>query len=268
MVWKTIERRFREEKSSKLKAACSNCLYDAPSTRLQFRLLEVVLPAQQPLLAPTVLNMSVSICTQCFARLRPTHKTSAAFSRAFSTTTSQAGSPSGRKVRHSKAGYRESTNHKAAKKKTRVVPKLPLVGERKALRKRIVLSNTNALEIQGMQDLNVRNMTDESQIGKVLGLNSEVLDHLREVKAFKPTQNWNMFRKPGTLIRRESVELGRSFLDVMADDEGKQPRTIRRIIAGERSTGKSLMLLQAMSMAFMNQWVVIHVPEGSSHSSL
>jgi small subunit ribosomal protein S29 len=142
------------------------------------------------------------------------------------------------------------------------VPKLPLIGERKALRKRIVLSNTNALEVQGMQDLSVTNMADETRIGQVLGLKGELLDQLRDVKAFKPTQNWNMFRRPGTLMRRESVELGRTVMDVNTGLVEERPRTVRRIIAGEQSTGKSLMLLQAMSMAFMNEWVVINVPEG------
>jgi small subunit ribosomal protein S29 len=146
--------------------------------------------------------------------------------------------------------------------KPRVVPKLPMIGERKALRKRIILSNTNALEVRGMQDLNVKNMADDDQIGQVLGLNGELLDQLREVKAFKPTQNWKMFRRPGTLMRRESVELGRTILDVKAGQAVEVSRTVRRIIVGSRSTGKSLMLLQAMSMAFMNQWVVINVPEG------
>lgn len=137
-----------------------------------------------------------------------------------------------------------------------------MVGERKAQRKRIVLSNTNALEVQGLQDLGVKNIADEAQIGQVLALSGELLDQLREVKAFKPTQNWNMFRKPGTLMRRESVEMGRTVLDVEQGHVEERPRTVRRIIAGERSTGKSLMLLQAMSMAFLNGWVVINVPDG------
>lgn len=119
-----------------------------------------------------------------------------------------------------------------------------------------------------MQDLSVQNMADETQVGQVLGLNGELLDQLREVRAFKPTQNWNMFRKPATLMRRESVELGRTVLDIKAGHAEEKPRTVRRIIDGERSTGKSLMLLQAMSMAFMNGWVVINVPEGMFRSSV
>lgn len=137
-----------------------------------------------------------------------------------------------------------------------------MIGERKALRKRIVLSNTNALEVQGIQDLNLHNMAEQSQIGQVLGLNGGLLDQLREINAFKPTQNWNMFRKPGTLIRRESVELARTLMDVMAGYAEDKPRTVRQIVAGDRGTGKSLMLLQVAAMAFLNEWVVINVPEG------
>ena len=143
-----------------------------------------------------------------------------------------------------------------------------MIGERKALRKRIVISNTNALEVPGLRELNVKNMVDEAQIGQMLALNGELLDQLREVRAFKPTQNWSMFRKPSTLMRRESVELGRTILDVSVGQAEERPRTVRRIIAGERGTGKSLMLLQAMSMAFLNDWVVINVPEGRLGSPL
>ena len=198
---------------------------------------------------------------ECFTRLRISQQARNIPSRNFSTTKSVAASASGPKTKRNKAAYRESTNARVARKK-RAVGKLPMIGERKALRKRIVLSNTNALEIHGMQDLNINNMMDEAQIGKVLGLNGELLDHLREAKAFKPTQNWNMFRKPGTLMRRESVELGRTIMDVISGHSEESPRTVRRIVTGERSTGKSLILLQAMSMAFLNGWAVIHVPEG------
>ncbi len=143
-----------------------------------------------------------------------------------------------------------------------------MIGERKALRKRIVISNTNALEVQGLRDLNVKNMMDEAQIGQMLALSGELLDQLRDVRAFKPTQNWHLFRQPSTLMRRESVELGRTVWDISAGQVQGRPRTVRRIIAGERGTGKSLMLLQAMSMAFLKDWVVINVPEGRLHSPL
>lgn len=203
--------------------------------------------------------MSLSMCTDCFARLRITQKMQTTTSQNFSTTTPH--TAKGAPARKAKLGWRVSPGNRAWRP-PRVVPKLPMIGERKALRKRIVLSNTNALEVQSMQDLNAKNMTDKTQIGRVLGLDGELVDQLRNVKAFKRTQNWNMFRKPGTLIRRESVELARTLQDVKASHAEEKPRTVRRIISGEKSTGKSLMLLQAISMAFLNDWVVINVPEG------
>ncbi len=77
-----------------------------------------------------------------------------------------------------------------------------------------------------MQDLDAGNMADEAQVGQILGLEGELLDRLRDVKAFKPTQNWNMFRKPGTLVRRESVELGRTVMDIKAGQRDGRPRTV------------------------------------------
>ena len=142
-----------------------------------------------------------------------------------------------------------------------------MIGERKALRKRIVLSNTNALEVQGMDDLAVDNMADSTQLGQVLALPGDTIDQLRHLKAFKPTQNWNMFRKPGTLMRRESIALGRTIVDIDTGSKEHRPRSARRIMAGDRNTGKSLILLQAMSMALLHNWVVIHIPEGMNIST-
>lgn len=168
--------------------------------------------------------------------------------------------PSGPQVKVYK--LRESRSARFKKKK-RERAKPPAVGERKAARKRIVLSNPNALEIKGMEDLTTANMADIGQVGRVLGLNGALLDQLRDLKAFKTTQNWSMFRRPATLIREETVQMGRQLSNVnesIASQDG--PRTVRQIITGERATGKSMLVLQAMSMALLNQWIVIHVPEG------
>src|SRR5213078_924424 len=104
--------------------------------------------------------------------------------------------------------FRESTSAKIKKKARRERPKPPAAGERRALRKRIVLSNTNELAIPDIEDLTPLNMSDEGRVGQVLGLEGALLDQLREAKAFKPTQNWNMFRRPATLVRKETVALG------------------------------------------------------------
>ncbi|KAI9780919.1 MAG: 37S ribosomal protein S23 mitochondrial [Candelina submexicana] len=158
------------------------------------------------------------------------------------------------------------------KTKTRVSKgKPPNPGERKAMRKRIVLSNTNALEVTGMQDLNEDTMVDMRLRGQVIGLpgslgasTDSVVDQLRAVEAFKTTQGWGLFRRPGMLIRRESVELGKLLAGIVGEGEKK---TIRRVYTGEKGNGKSMMLLQAMAMAYLKGWIVISIPEGSYPSS-
>ena len=112
------------------------------------------------------------------------------------------------------------------------------------------------------------NMADQGRIGQVLGLEGALLDQLRDAKAFKPTQNWNMFRRPATLIRKETVSIGQNIQEVNDSLQGEElaALTLQRLIAGERSTGKSLLLLQAMSMAYMNNWIVLNVPEGMTIS--
>ena len=210
----------------------------------------------------------MSVCARCLFRrtlsLR-TNTTAIYATSSFHTSTVQYANPNKKKtVTSQPAKFRESTSAKIKTKK-RERPRPPLVGERKAQRTRIVLSNTNALEIHGMPDLTADNMADEEVVGQVLGLQGPLLDQLREAKVFKRTQNWGMFRKPATLIRRESVEMGKLVQGVnesTSDDQGLGSLVVRRIIAGERSTGKSLLLLQAMSIALMNGWIVISVPEG------
>ena len=158
--------------------------------------------------------------------------------------------------------------------------KPPAPGERKAMRKRIVLSNTNALEVPGLRDLDktldeelVKLSADKSEgkeltqtwllgedlglVGKVVGLDGATVDSLRAVEAFKTTQGWGLFRRPSTLIREESVLLSGK----MADAE-KKKEALRLVIDGEKGTGKSLMLVQAMATAFVRGWVVINIPEG------
>ena len=217
--------------------------------------------------------MSSSICASCLFRLRilsklklPSHSITLTATQSFHTTPFQLASVVKKKSGPIKTKkFRESASV-AIKKKRRERPKPPAVGERRALLKRIVLSNTNALEIPGMEDLTRENMTDGARVGQVLGLEGNLLDQLREAKVFKPTQNWNMFRRPATLIRKETVALGRSIQEVNDGLNGKElgALTQQQIIAGERSTGKSLLLLQAMSMAYLNNWIVLNVPEGIS----
>ena len=44
--------------------------------------------------------------------------------------------------------------------------------------------------------------------------------------------------------------------------QSSSDKVVRQVLAGGRISGKSLLLLQAMSMAYLNRWVVINIPEG------
>ncbi|KAL8629911.1 hypothetical protein Q9189_004348, partial [Teloschistes chrysophthalmus] len=136
----------------------------------------------------------------------------------------------------------------------------PAPGERKAFRKRIVLSNVNALDVPGMQEINAHNMGDESLRGHVLRLPGTVVDRLRAAEAFKPTQAWGMFSRPGFLMRKETLELARMVEDISSDGEDSG-ETVRMILVGQKESGKSMLLLQGMTMALLKGWTVINLPE-------
>lgn len=144
-----------------------------------------------------------------------------------------------------------------SKKKTAVkTGKPPAPGERKALRKRIVLSNTNALIVR-MEDLEKATLAERRLVGHVVGLPENVVDSLRAAEAFKPTQEWGLFRRPGMLIRNESVVLSERLAEAETAKE-----SFRMIIDGSRVSGKSMMLLHAMTTAFLREWIVVNIPDG------
>lgn len=136
-------------------------------------------------------------------------------------------------------------------------PKPPAVGERKAIRKRIVLSNTNAFEVPGLAELAPENMAEKSLHGKMLALPDSVIDQLRAAEAFKTSQSWKLFRRPAVLVREETLALGRMFEAV----EQEKGSTSRKLVTGSKGTGKSLLLVQAMAMAFVKGWIVIPMTE-------
>ncbi|KAL4934042.1 mitochondrial 37S ribosomal protein mS29 [Aspergillus undulatus] len=158
--------------------------------------------------------------------------------------------------------FRETRSMKPSKQKKRATERVrpPAPGERKALRKRIVLSNPNALEVQGMLELNSETMVDSRLRGSVLALPVPMIDQLRAVQAFKPTQGWSIFRRPGTVLRRETLEMGRFFDSISGEGEGKGS-VVKRIITGPTKTGKTVHLLQAMAMAFTKEWLIVTIPE-------
>jgi small subunit ribosomal protein S29 len=123
-----------------------------------------------------------------------------------------------------------------------------------------------------LQDLSPQNVKAYNDIqGRVMGLPVDLVDSLRAVEAFKVGQGWGFFKRPAMLIREEAVQIGRWMDDIMWTDdriEGSglegigKGSTVRRVIAGERKCGKSVLLLQAMANAFLRKWVVISLPEG------
>jgi len=120
-----------------------------------------------------------------------------------------------------------------------------------------VLSNTNALEV-AMVDLDRGTSGRLGQhVGSVVGLAGETVDGLRAVEAFKTTQGWGLFRRPGVLVRGETVEVGRRMMGVERERE-----TMRVVVDGAKGCGKSMLLLQAMALGFVRGWVVLHIPEG------
>ena len=127
------------------------------------------------------------------------------------------------------------------------------------MRKRVVLSNTNALEIKGMEDLNTKNIGRESSRCKVFGLSESVVDSLRALSAFQPAQGWNMFRKPSVLWREQSIRIAQIMADL---EKGEGSKARRMILTGDKGSGKSVMLLQAMGVAFLKGWIVVSIPDG------
>ncbi|EXJ79190.1 hypothetical protein A1O3_08691 [Capronia epimyces CBS 606.96] len=216
--------------------------------------------------------MSLSVCADCLSRLRVLNRPKTTYTVPIAATTfprvssfhSSSAAAKNNVLVKSKKGvkvippkHRGSQSAKM-KKKVRERPKPPAIGERRAQRHRIVLSNTNALEVPGMEDWSKENMVDVQNAGHVLGLDGALLDKLRDCKAFKTTQNWSLFRRPATLIRSETIKIGQEMQDI---NRSQDTKTVRQLITGERASGKSILGLQAMCMAFMNDWLVLNVPE-------
>jgi len=178
-------------------------------------------------------------------------------SAAFSTTTSleKAGTPAGRKLVGGAQKGKKTLRLGGGKRGEPTKGKAPAPGERKAIRKRIVLSNTNAFEVPGIQDWSADNLAEESALGTIVALPGTTVDSLRAIEAFKATQGWGFFARPTTLVRAETLELARHI-------KNANGKTLRKLVVGERGSGKSVLALQAQTMALLNGWVVIHIPEG------
>ena len=209
--------------------------------------------------------MAQNLCRSCLAKVSRPHilplRPVTTQITAFTTTATLNVNPPKKKAPGGRAkdpsrGGKQTFTRKKKKVESLDRSRRPAIGERKALRKRVVLSNTNALEIDGLQDISMEKLMDEKLQGQVLGIPGEVVDQLRAVEAFKVAQGWGLYRRPAMLVRRETGEYAR-----MMENLGKE--TKRRVLVGERSSGKSVMLLQAMAIAFLKGWVVINLPEGA-----
>lgn len=147
---------------------------------------------------------------------------------------------------------------KSFKKSTNIVHvRKPNPGERKAFRKRIQLSNNSALPVAGLEALGPGNMARGESAGKVFAVPDQVVDQLRALEAFKTTQTWNLFRRPHVLLRKETTELIKRI-----EDAASRKEALKCVLTGSRLSGKSMAMLQAMAYALLNNWVVIHIPEG------
>ena len=218
--------------------------------------------------------MASANCWRCLSLTRPTAQVALPRSAALFSTSGRlaAAAPGGVKkglqpVR--RAG--EKTTFKR-KKKAAVVKtgKPPAPGERKAARKRVVLSNTNALEVAGLKDFDAAMLekmllpsfgvegVKEKILGHVVGLEGKTVDSLRAVEAFTPAQGWGFFKRPAMLMREDSVVISRKI--VQAE---KEKSVLRLVIDGEKGTGKSLLLIHALATGFVRNWVVINIPEGT-----
>ncbi|KAF6841469.1 mitochondrial ribosomal protein [Colletotrichum plurivorum] len=172
-------------------------------------------------------------------------------------STSSADSAALRKVTYiGKHIRRGKINQNARKKRDNVKVKKPAPGERKAFRKRITLSNNNALAVDGLKVADKEIMAMDEAKGTMVGMSDDLVDQLRALEAFKTTQCWGLFRRPHMLVREETVELMKGLNTVV-----EQRQTLRLVLTGDKISGKSMLNLQAMAHALMNKWVVINIPE-------
>lgn len=205
-----------------------------------------------------------SICLRCLAR--PTNLSSRSLAgpvfqhdsrTAFSTSATLAAAPTPKKAVVVKKGSGASfSKGRVIRGATPAKGRPPAEGERKAQRKRVILTNSNALEIQDMQDLSAKNMNNKSMQGQVLGFSTEVVDSMRAIDGFKPSQGWSMFRRPATLITSHTQKIAEQLQSIE-----QEKSTIRQVLAGEKGSGKSVLNLQTMAMASLKGWIVVHIPE-------
>ncbi|KAF3481817.1 uncharacterized protein GIQ15_04576 [Arthroderma uncinatum] len=218
--------------------------------------------------------MASSCCWRCVSHVRPAYpsrtlalpsqsasllRTPTTASPFHTSATLNAAAPKKGKGGPPGPKFRESRTTRVVRKGKTGRPARRTPEERKALSHRIVLSNNNALEVTGMQDLSVANMSDPEFRAQVVGLPMNLVDRLRAVDAFKRSQGWGLFRRPCTVVRKETVQLGELIEQIHSRDNGSE--AVMSLVTGGRRTGKSVHLLQATTMAFLKNWVVVTIPD-------
>ncbi|KAK6227310.1 hypothetical protein QIS74_00865 [Colletotrichum tabaci] len=150
-------------------------------------------------------------------------------------STSSADSAAARRVTYiGKHIRRGKINQNARKKRDTARVKKPAPGERKAFRKRITLSNNNALAVEGLQDVGRETLAVAEHKGSVVALPDQLVDQLRTLEAFKTTQNWGLFRRPHMLVRGETVKLAKRL-----DGAVKERQTLRMVLTAQDLTNSN-----------------------------
>lgn len=198
------------------------------------------------------ISMSTFICARCLARPFAVARTRQhASTAAFSTTAQREKIFKQQMLPKAKQRGRNTT---PAKTSRQIAP-----GERKAFRKRVVLSNVNALAVHGLETIGRQNMSQTSKHGQMMTFDNNAIDALRANGAFKAAQAWGLFRQPATLVRSETLEVAK-LLGTVDSSQG----TVRRIVHGARGSGKSLVVMQSMAMALARGWVVIYLADSKT----
>ncbi|KAL1958296.1 hypothetical protein VTO42DRAFT_4613 [Malbranchea cinnamomea] len=220
--------------------------------------------------------MASSCCWNCLSKFRPsprpllpsTPSPSPIILRApFHSTASQHAMPTKKSnSRDTGPKFRESRSARAPPKPKPSKPHRYTPDELKAMKTELSISNPNAVEVPGLQALSTENMADASSRGKMFALPPSLLTQLRALGVFKPSHSWHLFKKPSTLVREETLELGNLIRGIGAQEGELKGKSVKRIVTGIRGTGKSTHLMQAMTMALLSDWIVVNVPDGRDYT--
>ncbi len=191
--------------------------------------------------------------------------------RPFSTTLAHAKNPHSPRAKGGQPGARVREPQRGTKQlylKKRPVQKVAnrtTPEERKAFRKRVVLSNPNALDVPGLPVLgqDALALAEEEEeaaeaaeaaeaeteakdmmggydddygaikAGAMVALPSGIVEQLRELRTFKPKQRWGAFRRPAVLWTDASVAIAREILRIDSQ------RTPSSSLSSETSTSSS-----------------------------